>query len=123
MIRRMLALTTIALLSGAPLAAQKGDAKPNPLLKEAKITEAAARETALARVPNGKITEAELEKEDGKLIWSFDIKVAGKSGIEEVQVDALTGTVVAVEHETPKDEAREEAADKAKAKAKAKKKP
>ena len=52
------------------------------------------------------------------MVWSFDIKVAGKSGIEEVQVDALTGDVVNVEHESPKDEAREAAADKAKAKKK-----
>ena len=59
----------------------------------------------------------------GKLIYSFDIKVAGKSGIEEVAVDAMTGKVLVVEHESPKQEAKEKAADAAKEKAAAKAKP
>lgn len=54
---------------------------------------------ALARVPGGTITEAELEEEDGRLLYSFEIKVAGKAGEEEVQVDATTGEVVKQEHE------------------------
>jgi len=33
------------------------------------------------------------------LIWSFDLTVAGKPGVEEVEVDALTGKIVGVEHE------------------------
>jgi uncharacterized membrane protein YkoI len=70
------------------------------LLKEATIDEAAARKTALAEVPGGEITKAELEKEDSLLIWSFDIKVEGKEGIEEVHVDAKTGKVVKREHES-----------------------
>ncbi len=35
----------------------------------------------------------------GRLIYSYDIKVAGKPGIEEVHVDAMTGAVIATEHE------------------------
>lgn len=85
------------------------------LLKKATISSTAATATALAKVPKGAIQAAEVENEDGKLIYSFDIKVAGKSGIEEVAVDAMTGRVLSVEHETPKDEAKEAAADKAKA--------
>ena len=54
---------------------------------------------ALARVPGGTISGAELEEEDGRLIYSFELKVAGKSGEEEVHVDAKTGEVVKVEHE------------------------
>jgi uncharacterized membrane protein YkoI len=54
---------------------------------------------ALDRVPGGTITEAELEEEDGRLIYSFEIKVAGKSGEDEVHVDAATGEVLKVEHE------------------------
>ncbi|WP_206044664.1 PepSY domain-containing protein [Gemmatimonas groenlandica] len=85
------------------------------LLKLAKVTPATATATALTKVPGGKVQSAEIEKEDGKLVYSFDIKVAGKSGIEEVLVDALTGAVVGVEHETPADEAKEAKEDKAKA--------
>ncbi|MEP6591196.1 MAG: hypothetical protein ABJC19_08425, partial [Gemmatimonadota bacterium] len=60
-----------------------------------------------------------LEREKGKLIWSYDIAVAGKSGIEEVAIDAVTGAMLSKEHETPKDEKKEAAEDAAKAKAKA----
>jgi uncharacterized membrane protein YkoI len=52
------------------------------LQAEAKVTEAAARTTALAQVPNGTVKSSELEREKGKLIYSFDITVPGKTGIE-----------------------------------------
>jgi uncharacterized membrane protein YkoI len=55
---------------------------------------------ALARVPGGTISAAELEEEDGRLIYSFEIKVAGRSGEDEVHVDARTGEVVKQEHES-----------------------
>ena len=45
--------------------------------------------------------------EDGKLVYSFDIKVPARSGIEEIQVDAKTGALVKQEHEGPKAEAAE----------------
>ena len=77
------------------------------LRKEAKITMAQARATALKEVPNGRIRSSELERENGNLIYSFDIKLAGKSGIEEVQVNAVTGAVVSHQHETSKMEAKE----------------
>jgi hypothetical protein len=85
------------------------------LLKLAKVTPEAATASALAKVPGGKIDKGEIEKEKGKLIYSFDIKVEGKSGIDEVAVDAMTGKVLGVEHESPAAEAKEAAADKAKA--------
>ena len=77
------------------------------LKAQAKVTESAARTTALGRVPGGKVQSAELEREDGKLVYSYDIKVAGKPGIEEVLVDALTGGIVKQEHETPEQEKAE----------------
>ena len=87
------------------------------LRKEAKISEATARTTALAQVPNGTVKSSELERENGKLIYSFDITVPGKSGIEEVNVSAIDGSVIAHEHEGPKAE-KKEAAQEAKEKAK-----
>ena len=65
-------------------------------------------------MPGGKIVSAEIEEEKGKLLFSFDVKTAGKSGIDEVNVDALDGTVLSVQHETPRDEARERVTDKKK---------
>lgn len=83
------------------------------LMKRAKVSAEAATAAAQAKVPKGKIVSAEIEEEKGKLIYSFDLKTEGKSGIDEVTVDALTGAV-SVEHESPKDEAKEKADDKKK---------
>jgi len=89
---------------------------PDSLVRAAKVTEAAAAATALAKVPNGAIESVELEREGGKLLYSYDIKVAGKSGIDEVQVNAVTGDIVGkVVHESPAAE-KKEAADEAKEK-------
>lgn len=76
------------------------------LQKEAKISMKEARETALKKVPGGKISSGELEREHGKLIYSFDIR-NGKPGVTEVNVDAMNGKVVAVQHETPAAESAE----------------
>jgi len=82
------------------------------LQKEAKISEETARATALKQVPNGTVKSSELEREKGKLIYSFDISVPGKSGIEEVNVNAIDGSVVGKEHESAKTEKKEAAAEK-----------
>ena len=123
----MLAAFATMALSAAPAFAQaakpakmgKAAAKhetPAQLKAEAKITEDAARATALAKVPGGTVKSSELEREKGKLLYSFDIATKGKSGIDEVQVDAITGALIGgVVHENAKME-------KAEAKAEAKEK-
>lgn len=88
------------------------------MLKAAKITPEAAMATALAKVPGGAVRSGEIEKEDGKTIYTLIIKVPGKSGVEEVNVDAMTGKIVAVEHEKDPEEAKAKAAAPAKPKAK-----
>lgn len=85
---------------------------PASLMKEAKITESAAADLAKGAVPNATITEMALEKEAGKLIYSYDLKTAGKTGVDEVHIDALTGTVIGTTHESPKQEKAESAKDK-----------
>ena len=84
------------------------------LLKLATIRPAAAEASALAKIPGGSIRAAEIEKEGGKLIYSFEIKVKGRPGIEEVNVDATNGKVIGVEHEDAATESKEAAADAAK---------
>jgi Predicted membrane protein len=90
------------------------DAAPSEeqLAKEAKIARSEAEHIALSKVPDGRVSSGELEREHGMLIWSFDIAKAGTRNINEVQVDAKTGKVVSVKIETPKDQAEEAAADK-----------
>jgi uncharacterized membrane protein YkoI len=82
---------------------------PPELAVRAKVSGEAAKATALARVPGGKILSGELEEEGGMLVYSFDIKVEGQAGVQEVQVDALNGELVAEEHETAAQEAAEAA--------------
>ena len=74
---------------------------------KAKVTMKAARATALAKTHGGKVESAELEREHGRLVYSFDIRMPGKKGIEEVQVDANKGNIVSVVHESPKTERQE----------------
>jgi Peptidase propeptide and YPEB domain len=79
------------------------------LSREAKITMEEAQKTALAKEA-GRIQSKEIEREKGKLIYSFDIKMA--DGIHEVNVDAMTGVVVEDTVESAAAEAKEKAADK-----------
>jgi uncharacterized membrane protein YkoI len=82
------------------------------LKKEAKVTEAQARSIALAKVVNGTVKSSELEKEHGKLIWSFDIATPKSQNITEVQVDAKTGVIVLTQIETPAKQAKEAQSEK-----------
>ena len=80
--------------------------------KQQKSTRSEAERIALSKVPDGRVSSGELEREHGTLIWSFDIAKPGTRNINEVQVDAKTGKIVSVKTETPKDQAAEAAADK-----------
>src|SRR3989442_11495320 len=117
----LLAIFMSALLTGAGLAFAKpavsaGQRKPKAEKKEtaehgeeeesaeqqaklasqAKITKEHAQEIALQRAP-GKVESGELEREHGKLVYSFDIRNS-KGTIDEGQVSAITGKIVRVEH-------------------------
>ena len=97
------------MLVGAAVAAVACGAGSASAGDKAKVERASAEKTALARVPGGTVKEGELETEHGKLVWSFDIAQKDSPDIIEVQVDANTGQVVAVETETPSDQAKEAA--------------
>jgi hypothetical protein len=102
----------VLLLAGCASEEQK-QAK---LQAEAKISRADAEKIALTKAPNGTIKEAELEKEKGTLIWSFDIATPGTKDITEVAVNAISGEVVSVENESAEKEASEKSADSKKEK-------
>ncbi|CAN5453598.1 hypothetical protein BH09GEM1_BH09GEM1_43490 [soil metagenome] len=115
-----ISLATLALVALAASAGAQATHKPDAhkkvetqaeLQKEAKMTMVEARAMAQKTVPNGKIEAGEIEREGGKLIYSFDMKVPGKSGIDEVNIDAMTSTLVSNQHETPKAEKAEAKAD------------
>lgn len=118
-IARYATLFAVALTLGAVASARAQGASASTkeattqaaLRREAKITEADARKTALAAVPGGRVQSHELEREKGRLIYSYDIKVAGRAGVEELNVDAKTGEIVAHEHENARAEAKEKKAE------------
>jgi hypothetical protein len=92
------------------------------LTARAKITCDQALKTALAKVPNAKVVSSELEEEHGHLLYSFDLRQPHKSGIEEVQIDAVSGELLGVEHEGRAAQAKEANEDAASAPTKATKK-
>lgn len=66
--------------------------------RRVKITIEQARKTALERIGGGTVVQEELEKERGKLHYSFDIK--DKNGkMHDVEVDAETGAIFKVDEE------------------------
>jgi len=76
--------------------------KQSALQGQAKISKADAQATALAKVPNGTVKEAELEKEHGRIIWSIELNTPDSKDITEVNVDAVSGEIVNIEHEKAK---------------------
>lgn len=77
------------------------------LMAKANISRQAAQQTALAKVPGGTLKAGELEQENGRLQWSFDIATPDSPDITEVNVDAMTGNVISVDKESPGREAKE----------------
>jgi uncharacterized membrane protein YkoI len=95
-----------ALLAGCASEDHEGhkEARHAKLMAEAKVSQADAQATALASVPNGTVKESEIEKEHGKLIWSFDLATPDTKNITEVNVDAINGNIVSTETEKPEDD-------------------
>lgn len=112
LIKSILSLALVAgFISSAAVAAEESQAV---LKAQAKVTQEEATKTSLANIPNGKVESVELEKEKGKLIWSFDISTPKSKNIIEVQVDAKTGLIVSRQVEKPSDQAKEATAEKQK---------
>lgn len=100
-------LLTVVAVTSLALFASSCATSSERLAAQAKVSRLQAEQTALAQVPGGKITEGELEKENGKLVWSFDIATTSSKDITEIQVDAITGQIVSRETETPEQQAKE----------------
>ena len=110
-IRILQALLVTSLLAIPAFCGQKPAAKKHLSGKQ-------AEQIVLKLAPGGKIMSKELEREEGKLVWSFDMKDGDK--VREIWLDAGTGAVVQDKLESAAEEKAEAAKDKAEAKAKAK---
>jgi hypothetical protein len=105
------AITAGLLVSTTALFAEEGATKDNTVPATAKLSKDEAAKIALKKVPGGKIKEADLEMENGVLIWTFDIGLPDSKYIVETQVNAVTGVIVDIAIEAPADQAREKAED------------
>jgi uncharacterized membrane protein YkoI len=105
-IKLAISVVILASSSFAMYAAAAEDTKA-ALMAEAKITEAQATATALMKTPHGTVKSSELEREHGRLVWSFDISQPSIKGVTEIQVDAKTGKIVSMKKESAAQEMRE----------------
>jgi uncharacterized membrane protein YkoI len=106
------ALLICAVAAGGLAGCATDKRKEADLQAQAKVSRAEAEKIALAKLPSGTIKEGEIEREKGKIIWSFDIASPGTADITEVNVDAISGEVVSIEKESPSQQAREKKRDK-----------
>lgn len=93
---------------------ENDDDEPTPaeqakLAKKAKITKEQAQAIALKEVP-GEIIESEIEKENGILVWGFDIR-RDDGKIWDVEIDAKTGKVLKSEEDTEDEDENEDTED------------
>ena len=85
----LVVLTAIVLAAAGPAAAYTGQ----ELAGDAKITIDQARAIALKAHP-GRITDEELEREDGGSGLRYTFSLDTNSGVQELGVDAATGQVL-----------------------------
>lgn len=90
-----------------PVKAFKLDEDNPGQLAQAKYPASKALAQVKKLLPNGKIVEGGIEEEKGQLMYSFDVRTPGKSGIDEVNISALDGKLLAKTHEGKKDEVKE----------------
>ena len=105
-------VTAGSLFAAAPQeqAPAQDTAAPAAMAKKAKITMEEARVIALAKVPTGTVRAEELNREQDKLAYSFEILVPGKKGIEVVRVNPADGEIVSIKHKSEWADRRDEAA-------------
>ena len=102
----LIALSVASCLGAVPAEVFIKESSPG-LLKKATYPGEKAVAQVRAVLPKGIIDEAEIEEEHGKLIYSFDVRTPGKTGIDEVNISAIDGTLIGRDHEGPKQEAAE----------------
>jgi len=89
----------ILALACATLALPAALAYANPA-KHNKITYESAKLAAEARVPRGTLTAHEFIRDHDREIYTFQFVEPGKSGVKRVKVDAFTGKVLKVKHQS-----------------------
>ena len=84
------ALLAIAVFMASSSGCTDKKSGPDPLQSQAKCSQAQAQVIALSQVPGGVVESGELEKDKGRLIWTFDISPPDTTGVVEDMFDAVT---------------------------------
>ncbi|MDE1977585.1 MAG: PepSY domain-containing protein [Elusimicrobia bacterium] len=98
-------VVSIALLLAAASAFAAAPVKHKKKIHAALLTRKQAYAALAAQVKGAKILEAELERESGRLIWSFDVEA--NNGITEIWLDPHTGALIKSQVESARKEAQE----------------
>jgi len=69
-----------------------------------KINLGRAEHIALQAVPRGRLRTEELRMADGRLAWLIDVQPKGSTSMDEVEIDAVNGHVIATRVESPEEE-------------------
>jgi uncharacterized membrane protein YkoI len=93
----VLVATLTAAVAGSAAAWSVQQEEQAALLSRAAVSMEAAQHTALAAYPGARVDESEIEEENGRLIYSFELAVRGQSGLVDVEVDAMTGELLPAE--------------------------
>jgi uncharacterized membrane protein YkoI len=99
----MIVLAMLLLAAIGPAGCTLENRETAALLAQVRVNRIQAQQAALVYTPGGTIKAAELDNDEGKLVWSFDIATPGTKSLTEVDVDALTGGVISVATEVPED--------------------
>ena len=89
--------------------ANETDAPDPALAGQAKVTEAEAIAAALKAQPDGKVVHAEVQDEDGTLVWG--VELATPNGEHDVKIDAATGALLKNEADGAEENGTAEAGD------------
>ena len=76
-----------------------------------KVSLKRAEEIALHRTPGGRLGVEELRWKDNRLVWTIDVHLSHSPNLNEIEIDALDGHVIAARAESAAEEELEQAAE------------
>ena len=103
------ACLTIALVVFARLAGLPPKRSAGPEARKVSLHQ--AEQIALQRVRGSKLGTEELRREDGRLVWMIDVQRPDSQDLNEIEIDAMDGQVIAARRESAEEEQFELAAE------------
>ena len=105
--RKALAIASVLALLGILLASLLPSRTVPSGPESGRVSLARAERIALRQVRHGQLTALELRQEEGRLIWQVDVRRPKSANTTEIDIDAVTGLMIATRTESPEEEQRE----------------